>query len=173
MSLPFRAVSIALLVSSTGCHTSEPERSSDAKSEHAVVAVAPLAADTGANTPAPVVEKPAGTIRFGDSASERENAPFFPGATYDAKVPHPDTVLRQPLGTFTAHHAEIMAAMRAMAAKSDRMRIVPFGRTHEGRELVSVVIASAENLRKIDAIRADIARLADPRGRATRTSTAS
>ena len=48
----------------------------------------------------------------------------------------PDTLLRQPLGTFTAHHHEILAALRSMAEKSPRMRIVPFGHTHEGRELL-------------------------------------
>jgi hypothetical protein len=79
-------------------------------------------------------------------------------------VAHPDTLLRQPLGSFTAHHHEILSVLRAIAATSERVRIAPFGRTHEGRELVQVVIASPENLARIDAIRAGAARLADPRG---------
>lgn len=104
------------------------------------------------------------TIRFGDSVRNETLAPIFPGTSYDARVPVPDSLLRQPLGTFTAHHAEILAALRAMAEKSERMRVFSFGRTHEGRELVGVIIASPENLARIDAIRSDIAKLADPRG---------
>jgi len=103
------------------------------------------------------------TIRFGDSATSTELQPFFPGTTYDANVPAPDTLLRQPLGTFTAHHAEILVAMRAMEAKSSRMKVVTFGRTHEGRELAYVVVASPENLKNLDAIRGDLAKLVDPR----------
>jgi hypothetical protein len=102
-------------------------------------------------------------ISFGDSGRGGKQEPFFPGTTYDAAVPAPDTLLRQPLGTFTAHHHEILAALRAMEAKSPRMKVIPIGRTHEGRELVAVVVASEENQKRLDAIRADLAKLADPR----------
>jgi len=102
-------------------------------------------------------------IPFGDSARKERLEPIFPGTMYDPAVPAPDTLLRQPLGTFTAHHGEILAALRAMEAKCSRMRTFPIGRTHEGRELVVVAIASPENLRRLDAIRADLGKLADPR----------
>jgi len=115
-----------------------------------------------AATPAPA-QAPR-VIPFGDSGKGQKLEPIFAGTTYDAAVPAPDTLLRQPLGTFTAHHAEILAALRAMEAKCPRMKILPTGRTHEGRELVCVVIASPENLKRIDAIRADLGKLADPRG---------
>jgi len=102
-------------------------------------------------------------IPFGDSGKSQTLELFFPGTTYDPAVPAPDTLLRQPLGTFTAHHHEILAAMRAMEAKSPRMKVITTGRTHEGRELVCVVVALPENLKRLDAIRADLAKLADPR----------
>lgn len=166
MSLSPRAIVFAfvLTLGSIGCRTGEHEHGAPGREERTSVVVAPLPVDSGAGGEPPVIARPAETIRFGDSGSKLETPPFFADTTYDPRIPHPDTLLRQPLGSFTAHHAEIMAAMRAMAAKSDRMRIVPTGRTHEGRELLTVVIASAENMRRIDAIRADIARLADPRG---------
>lgn len=103
-------------------------------------------------------------ISYGEHSVQMELAPFFAGTTYDPRVPHPDTLLPQPLGTFTAHHADVLRVLRGIAANSDRVRIAPFGNTHEGRELVQVVIASAENLARIDDIRARIAKLADPRG---------
>jgi hypothetical protein len=138
-------------------------------SSPAILLLASLAAScaTGASvsaqaTPPAVQTRPG--IPFGDSRGSQEREPFFPGTTYDPEVPHPDTLLRQPLGTFTAHHHEILAAMRAMAGKSQRMKVVPFGYTHEGRELAYVVIGSPENVRDLDRVRADLARLADPRG---------
>ncbi len=102
-------------------------------------------------------------IPFGDSGKGGKLAPFFAGTTYDPDVPTPDALLRQPLGTFTAHHHEILAALRAMAAKSPRMKVVPFGRTHEGRELVYVAIGTPEHVRDLDRVRADLAKLTDPR----------
>lgn len=103
------------------------------------------------------------TLRFGDSATERELEPIFAGTTYDAQIPPPDSALRQPLGTFTAHHAEIVAYLRKLEAASPRIRVTTMGRTHEGRELCYAVIASPENMAKIDGIRERIAKLADPR----------
>ena len=144
---------------------------------HAPTAQAPAAQAPAAQAPAPqapaaqapAAQSPANApttraIRYGDSVRNDALTPMFPGTTYDPKVPLPDALLRQPLGTFTAHHAEILAGMRAMAEKSPRMRIFTFGRTHEGRELMGVIIASPENLARLDAIKADLAKLADPRG---------
>jgi hypothetical protein len=104
------------------------------------------------------------SLRFGDAAGDRQAAPFFPGATHDPAVPHPDQVLRQPLGSFTAAHHELLAALRAMAKNSPRMREEVFGRTHEGRELALFVISTPANLQRLDAILADLGKLADPRG---------
>lgn len=165
MMLPKRAIGFTCLCcfAAWSCRSEGrgPARATH-DSRHGVT-VAALARDD-APVAATALDRTAGTIRFGDDGRDYARTPFFPDTQYDPSVPHPDTLLRQPVGAFTAHHAEITAAMRAMAARSNRMRIVPFGRTHEGRELISVVIASPENLQRIDAIRADIARLADPRG---------
>jgi hypothetical protein len=103
-------------------------------------------------------------IRFGDPPALAYDAPFFPEFERDPAVPAPDAILGVPVGSRTAHHAEILAAFRAMAAASPRVRIEPYGRTHEGRELLVAVISSPANLARLDAIRADLGKLADPRG---------
>ncbi len=103
-------------------------------------------------------------IRFGDPEELAWDSPFFPGAHYDAAIPTPDSLLGQRHGTRLSHHAEVLACLRAIAASSKRVRLETFARTHEGRELVWVAISSPANLAKLDAIRADLARLADPRG---------
>src|SRR5262249_12345517 len=106
---------------------------------NANVAATTTAAQAAPAPRAPVAPQQA--IPFGDSGGAQKLEPFFPGTTYDPAVPAPDSLLRQPLGTFTAHHAEILAAIRAMEAKSPRMKVISTGRTHEGRELVAVAIA--------------------------------
>lgn len=103
-------------------------------------------------------------IRFGDPAELAYSAPFFPGAAHDPQITTPDSVLGQAHGSRLAHHAEILACFRAWARESQRIRVETFGRTHEGRELVWAAIGSPRNLARLDALRADLARLADPRG---------
>ncbi|MBI5363730.1 MAG: hypothetical protein HZA53_11165 [Planctomycetes bacterium] len=132
---------------------------SDDKPQGAVVDRKPVA---GAVAEMVAAEKPA-SLAFGDSATPRELPPIFAGTTYDPKVPTPDSALRQPLGTFTAHHAEILAYLKTLERASPRLRWTKTGVTHEGRELGYAVIASPENMAKLDALRANVAKLADPR----------
>ena len=93
----------------------------------------------------------------------RYDAPFFPGATYDPAVPSPDSVLGFALGSRPASPAQIEAVITRIAQQSRRARLVRYGTTHEGRPLHYVVLASEANLARLDALQADLARLADPR----------
>jgi hypothetical protein len=102
-------------------------------------------------------------LRFGDPREGGYDEPFFAGAHYDSTVTTPDSVLGQEHATRLSHHAEILAILRAWAATSPRVRLEGGGLTHEGRELVYAVISAPENLARLDAIRADLGKLADPR----------
>jgi hypothetical protein len=88
---------------------------------------------------------------------------FFPGATYDPNVPSPDSVLGFPVGSKAATHAQIEAVFKALAAKSPRCKLFEYAKTHEGRALYYMVFASEANLKRLDALKADLAKLADPR----------
>src|SRR5262249_10007687 len=88
---------------------------------------------------------------------------FFPGATYDPKVPAPSDVLGFPVGQKPATHAQIEAVIKAIAAASPRCKLFEYGKTHEGRTLYYLVIASEANIARLDALKADMAKLADPR----------
>lgn len=91
------------------------------------------------------------------------NEPFFPGATYDQNIPTPSAVLGFTVGTKPATHAQIESVVKALAAKSARCKLFEYGKTHEGRTLYYLVIASEANIRRLDALKADYAKLADPR----------
>jgi hypothetical protein len=91
------------------------------------------------------------------------DVPFFPGAKYDAAIPTPDQVLGYAVGSKPATHGEIEAVMKAIAAKGPRTRLLEYGKTYEGRTLYYMVIASEANIKRLDGLKADYAKLADPR----------
>ena len=103
-------------------------------------------------------------IRFGDAEQHAYEVDFFPGARHDPAIPTPDSFLGQQHGSRIARHDEVLGAFRAWAEASERMTLTTFGKTHEGRELVLAVVTSPANHGRIDEIRGNIARLADPRG---------
>ena len=89
--------------------------------------------------------------------------PFFPNAKYDTNVPKLESVLGFPVGAKPATHGQIETVMKALADKSPRCKLVEYGRTHEGRALYYLVIAAETNATRLDNLKADWARLADPR----------
>ena len=91
------------------------------------------------------------------------DAPFVEGSTYNESIPHPDSVLGYPIGTQPATCAEIRAYFEALAENSERVRFHTYGETHEGRELIYLVISSPENMAKIESIQEQIGKLSDVR----------
>ena len=89
--------------------------------------------------------------------------PYATGAL-DPAVPTPRSVLGYEIGErFTPHHL-LMRYLERLAATSRRVRVDTVGRTFEGREVVMAIVTSEANQGRLDQIRADAARLADPRG---------
>lgn len=103
-------------------------------------------------------------IRFGDAPEHAYDRPLLPGAEYDPDLPTPDELLGQRWGSRIASHDEVLSALRTWAAASPRASLVPYGRTHEGRELAVCVITSEANQQRLEEVRQGLARLHDPRG---------
>jgi hypothetical protein len=83
---------------------------------------------------------------------------------YDPGVPRPPAVLGHEVGErFTPHHM-LARYLERVAATSRRVRVETLAVTFEGRESFLAVISSEANHARMDAIRADAARLAEPRG---------
>ena len=90
--------------------------------------------------------------------------PFWPGAQYDPKIPTLEQVVGHASGDKVTTPEQIAAYLRALAqAAPDRTRLTEYARTWEGRPLWLFVVGSAERLAKLDQVKADIKRLADPR----------
>src|SRR5688500_4974063 len=89
--------------------------------------------------------------------------PFAAGGTSDPAVPTPRIVLGYEVGDrFTPHHM-LMRYLDRLAATSPRIRLDTVAHSVEGREVMMVIVTSEANQQRIEAIRADAARLADPR----------
>lgn len=64
---------------------------------------------------------------------------------------------------FTPHH-RIIDYLGMLQAESSMLELTSYGETWEGRPLALAVIGSPENIARLDDIRAQLARLSDPRG---------
>lgn len=89
---------------------------------------------------------------------------LFPeSADHDPAIPLPASVLGFPVGQQVATSRQILEYARLVAEHSDRVELVEYGQTFEGRPLVYLIVSSPENIGRIDEIQADMAALADPR----------
>ncbi|MBL8220798.1 MAG: hypothetical protein JNL62_16315 [Bryobacterales bacterium] len=80
-------------------------------------------------------------------------------------IPTPKDVLGYHIGTpqKLTHTAEIYKYYRALAAASQRVKVIEIGKTDEGRDCLVVFIGSEESIRNLEQHRANLAKLADPR----------
>jgi hypothetical protein len=87
-----------------------------------------------------------------------------PGAKYDPKIPTITHVLGHDSGEVITPPEEIATYLRALhQAAPDRTRLVEYARSWEGRPLWLFIIGSPERIGRLDQVKADLRRLADPR----------
>jgi len=97
-------------------------------------------------------------------AAQEAPLDFYARGPYRAGVPRPDSVLGHGPGARHTQYAEQQALLeRLVAASGGRAALEDIGVTEEGRRMRVVLISSPANLARRDAIRADLARLTDPR----------
>jgi len=89
---------------------------------------------------------------------------FWPGTSYDSKIPTFRQVLGYDAGDRVTSHAGIVRYMEALAAAApNRLKVFDYGETWEGRKLIYAALGSEANIRRLAEIRAQIERIADPR----------
>jgi hypothetical protein len=89
---------------------------------------------------------------------------FYDRGPYRASVPRPDSLLGYAIGDANTQYAAQERAMLAIAAAArDRVHVEEITRTYERRTMRLYVVSSPENIARLDAIRRDLDRLADPR----------
>ena len=61
------------------------------------------------------------------------------------------------------YSAEVYRYMRMLEKASPRVKVFSIGETEEGREMIAVAVSSEANMARLEANRARLAKLADPR----------
>jgi hypothetical protein len=82
-----------------------------------------------------------------------------------AGVPTPREVLGYHIGAPNklAYTDQALAYYRALESKTPRVKVIPGGRTDEGRECVVVAVGSEESIANLEKYRSYLVQLADPR----------
>ena len=77
------------------------------------------------------------------------------GADYDPDVPTYESFMGYAPGENLTQPRDAVAYLRALEKASGRVAVRSFGRTYQNREMVTVVVSSAKNMARLDAIIAD------------------
>jgi hypothetical protein len=93
------------------------------------------------------------------------NSPLTDYLPASDTVPTPLKVLGHISGApnYLPYSADVYRYFRALAAASPRVKVFTIGKTEEGREMIAVAIADEKLLADLDANKARLAKLADPR----------
>lgn len=109
-------------------------------------------------------------VGYGAKIAQYTTAPEFNTALTDYlpksdTVPTPAAVLGDVAGApnHLPYVADVHRYFRLLAEKSPRVRVYRIGRSEEGREMIAVAVADEALLADLDANRARLADLADPR----------
>ncbi len=79
-------------------------------------------------------------------------------------IPSPKSVIGYELGEhYTSHHKIEKYLIALRNAAKDRVLLLPYGETFEGRTLYLVIVSSPDNLRRLTTIKSNIHKLSDPR----------
>ncbi|MGH7720242.1 MAG: M14 family zinc carboxypeptidase [Gemmatimonadaceae bacterium] len=100
-----------------------------------------------------------------DSLLDSRNFSFYDRGPYRQGVPRPESILGYEIGAQNTQYAAQERTLLAIAdAARDRVRVEEIGSSWERRTMRIFIVSAPENIQRLDAIRADLARLADPRG---------
>ena len=83
--------------------------------------------------------------------------------TYDPRIPSPQSVIGHATGDGAVRYDPMVRYLRALADASPRVMLTPYAESHEGRTLYYLTITSEKNHARLATIKADNAKLADPR----------
>lgn len=87
---------------------------------------------------------------------------YLPDIAYNPAIPTPASWLGFEVGAWHASHDQLVGYLRALDAASDRIRLQEYGRSYENRPLLCLMITDPGNFPRLEQIKADRQRLADP-----------
>ncbi|MCK5269645.1 MAG: hypothetical protein KAJ46_02625 [Sedimentisphaerales bacterium] len=88
---------------------------------------------------------------------------FFGSVPLNPAIPTPESVIGHNIDEGAVRYPAMVRYLKELAKASPRVRLTSHGMTYEGRILYYLTITSPDNLSRIEEIKADNAKLADPR----------
>ena len=82
---------------------------------------------------------------------------------YLPDIDKPSSFLNFNYGERVASPAQISSAIVAWSEQSNRLKVVEYAKSHEGRPLYALFISAPENINNLEAIKSNIAKLSDAR----------
>ena len=95
--------------------------------------------------------------------SDKNKTLFFESANLDTSIPTPESVVGHSVSEKAVRYSALVRYLQKLAETSERVKLTSYGQTHEGRTLYYLTITSPANHKRLDKIKADNAKLADPR----------
>lgn len=89
---------------------------------------------------------------------------YWPGAQYDPSIPTAKKVLGFDIGERLTTPSQVIQYLKALqTAAPGKIKIFTYGKSWENRPLIVAAISSEANIRRLDEIKAQQKRIADPR----------
>lgn len=105
------------------------------------------------------------TLFAAGPSTAQSTEPLWPGAKYDPAIPTLHQVLGHEPGLEITAPDQIGDYLQALAqAAPTRTRLLEYARTWEGRPLWLLIVGSPARISRLDDVKADLKKLADPRG---------
>ena len=94
----------------------------------------------------------------------QDNYDMWPGAQYDKAIPTHSQVLGYAVGERITNHDQMLRFFEALEkAAPQRIKVMEYARSWEGRKLIYVAIGTPERIAQLDTFAANMQKLADPR----------
>jgi len=78
---------------------------------------------------------------------------YFPDQKFNSEIPTPQEIIGFVPGEWHVSHDRLILYMKTLAKISPRISLKSFARSHEGRELLALIITSQENHSRIDELK--------------------
>ena len=105
-----------------------------------------------------------GAALSGSLLAQKKTVEMWPGTQYDPAVPTIKKTLGYEPGERIAPHSHLMKYFESLAAaQPNRVKLIEYTKSWEGRKLIVAVIGSDANLKRLSEIQTGMKKLADPR----------
>jgi hypothetical protein len=104
------------------------------------------------------------TVSLSQTGVAQQSFEFFPGAKYDPAIPTLKQAVGHDWGERITSHGEVERYLEALRkAAPNRVKVMKYAETWEGRALYNVFVGSPETIAKLEQTRAGMQKLANPR----------